>query len=159
MQPERRGMLGSHMTGQVGPRSVVITIMLLACCGPEATDRSRTVAPTPKQAVEERVAAIGDTSQLSPALQRAFDPADDFTPMRAPASNDWLAAHPEPPQTFAEFLDADTRVPGPLRRVIYLLPIGEFPPEAPAPRGFATERADQAFFARSATMRMPIGIR
>jgi archaemetzincin len=119
-------------------RSVLVTaLVLLAGCGPEAAERSRAPAPaiparTPSRAVEPEVAAIGDTSQLSQPLQRAFDPAGDFTSMRDPAPDDWLAQHPEPPQTFADFLNADTRVPGPQRRVLYLLPLGEFPRDAPS---------------------------
>ncbi|MBA3457740.1 MAG: hypothetical protein H0T42_31955 [Deltaproteobacteria bacterium] len=118
--------------------ALVTSIMVLASCGPDATERGRNLAPpsssptlAPTPDVAPGVAAIGDTSQLSPMLRRAFDPAADFTPMRDPGPDDWLAQHPESPQTFADFLAADTRVPGPQRRVIYLLPIGEFPRDAP----------------------------
>ncbi len=112
-------------------------VVLLASCGPDATERPRQHAapPTvtaPALVVEARVAAIGETSQLALPLRRAFDPAGDFTPMRDPAPDDWLAQHPEAPQTFDDFLRADTRVPGPQRKVIYLLPLGEFPREAPS---------------------------
>jgi len=118
-------------------RALVAAVVLLVGCGPEATERPRAQASpapmsAPAPAIEARVAAIGETSLLEPALRRAFDPAGDFAPMRDPGAHDWLAEHPEAPQTFADFLRADTRVPGPQRKVIYLLPLGEFPPEAPS---------------------------
>lgn len=107
----------------------------IASCGPDATEHPRPQVQETQRApaaiIEPRVAAIGDTLQLAPALRRAFDPAGDFTPMGEPGPHDWLAQHPEAPQTFADFLSADTRVPGPQRRVIYLLPLGEFPADAP----------------------------
>jgi len=116
-------------------RLVVAAVLLVAGCGP---DRSAVKPPPTEQTspppvvIPPRVAAIGDTSQLSLPLQRAFDSASDFEPMRAPGSSDWLAQHPEPPQTFDDFLRQDTRVPGPQRRVIYLLPLGDFPRDAPS---------------------------
>lgn len=85
-----------------------------------------------EKTVEPRVAAIGDTSRLSPELRRAFDPAGDYEPMPDPGPSDWLANHPEKPQSYADWLNKDTNVPGPQRRIIYLLPIGEFPPSAPS---------------------------
>ena len=79
--------------------------------------------------VKERLAAIGDVSQLSPELQRAFSPGDDFVPMPLPGPRDWLAKYPEGGQTFSEFLRSE---PNPLddqRRLIYLQPIGDFATE------------------------------
>lgn len=88
-------------------------------------------APAAKAApVPARVAAIGDTTLLSPDLRRAFDPAG-FEPMPDPGPDDWLAQHPETPQAFADYVRADKNVPGPPRNVIYLLPIGRFPATSP----------------------------
>ncbi len=78
---------------------------------------------------QERMAAIGDVSQLPRELQRAFAPGDDFVPMPLPGLRDWLAKYPEGGQTFSEFLRSE---PNPLdeqRRLIYLQPIGEFATE------------------------------
>ncbi len=78
---------------------------------------------------KERLAAMGDVSNLSPELQRAFLPGDDFVPLPLPGPRDWLARYPEGGQTFAEFLRSE---PNPLddqRRLIYLQPIGEFATE------------------------------
>lgn len=82
--------------------------------------------------LEPRIAAIGDTSFLSPELRRAFDPADDFEPLPEPGPNDWLAQHPEKPQSYASWLERDTHVVDDTRRIIYLLPIGDFPATAPS---------------------------
>ncbi|HWO19199.1 MAG TPA: archaemetzincin [Kofleriaceae bacterium] len=77
------------------------------------------------------VAAIGGTSHLSPELQRAFAPAGQFTPMGPPQASDWLASHPEEPQTYDDYIASRPNLPNGQRRVIYLLPIGDFPPGTP----------------------------
>jgi archaemetzincin len=101
-------------------------------------------APAAKPAsVPARVAAIGDTTALAPELQRAFDPAA-FEAMPEPGPNDWLARHPEKPQSFDDYLRADRNVPSPQRNVIYLLPIGAFP--ATAPRLAQLAKVVHAFF-------------
>ena len=51
--------------------------------------------------------------------------------MGTPAPGEWLAEHPERPQSFDDFLNASTNVPTPARRVVYVLPIGAFPDTAP----------------------------
>jgi archaemetzincin len=111
----------------------LILLAIFVACGSDDRPRAPIHQPMsqPKRPVEPRVAAIGDTSRLSPALQRAFDPVD-FEPMPKPGPNDWLAAHAEKPQSYADWLNQDTRVPGPQRRIIYLLPIGDFPQTAPS---------------------------
>ena len=109
----------------------VVTLVALACGSEERPRATPRPAPSEGTRVEPRVAAIGETARLSPQLQRAFDPAHDYVPMPAPGPSDWLAQHEERPQSFADFLNPDTPVPGPQRKVIYLLPIGEFPASAP----------------------------
>jgi archaemetzincin len=84
-----------------------------------------TPAPVPT-----RVAAIGYTAPLATELRRACDHAA-FEPMPGPGPEDWLAQHPEKPQSFADYLRADKNVPSPQRNVIYLLPVGAFPATAP----------------------------
>ena len=83
---------------------VVWIALLIVGCGaderPQAAARPavRPSAPVEVEpATEARVRAIGSTSQLSPALQRAFDPAIDFIPMGVPKPGEWLAEHPEQP--------------------------------------------------------------
>jgi archaemetzincin len=80
--------------------------------------------------VPARVAAIGYTAPLGLELRRAFDPAA-FEPMPAPGPADWLAHHPEKPQSFEDYRRAEKNVPNRRRSVMYLLPVGAFPPAAP----------------------------
>jgi archaemetzincin len=75
---------------------------------------------------EQRLQAIGTTTGLSPILQRAFDPADDFEPVPAPGPNDWLAVHPESGQTYEQFVRSGPNRPDKKRKVLYLQPLGEF---------------------------------
>jgi archaemetzincin len=46
--------------------------------------------------------------------------------MSAPGSSDWLAAHPEPGQTFEQFVLSKPNQPDTKRRILYLQPLGEF---------------------------------
>lgn len=114
-----------------GVRLLCIVLVALACRTEEPRAKVPIVNTPPARPVPPEVAAIGETSHLSPALRRAFDPAGHFEPMGKPAPGEWLAEHPEKPQPFAAFLDANTNVPAGARRVLYLLPIGEFPKTAP----------------------------
>lgn len=96
---------------------------------PARKTNSASTHPAP-DATPARIAAIGYTAPLAPELRRAFDPAA-FEPMLDPGPSDWLAHHPEKPQSFDDYLRADKNVPNPQRRVIYLLPVGAFPATAP----------------------------
>jgi len=134
---------------------VVLAAALLIACGSDA-ERARTKPapergearpPAPADAAPPpppHIAAIGDTSRLSPELQRAFDPAGHFEPMGAPGPSDWLAAHPEKPQSYDGYIDSSPNLPNGQRRVLYLLPIGEFPPGTPAMTSLA--EVVKAFF-------------
>ena len=100
-----------------------------------AASDTRPVAPpsaiaSPAVAIPPRIAALGDTGSIAPELRRAFDVAA-FDPMPEPGPDDWLAQHPEKPQSFADYLRAGRNAPDPQRPVIYLLPVGEFPASAP----------------------------
>jgi archaemetzincin len=89
-------------------------------------------APAAKlAAAPARVAAIGPTEWLPPEPRRAFD-STAFEPMPQPGPDDWLAQHPEKPQSFQDYLRADRNVPNSQRKVIYLLPVGAFPSTAPS---------------------------
>jgi len=95
---------------------------------------------------EQRLQAIGTTAGLSPLLQRAFDPADDFEPVPSPGPNDWLAVHPEPGQSFEQFVRAGPNRPDKKRNILYLQPLGEFR-EGAAPRVEALRVYAAAYFA------------
>ncbi|MFP4347653.1 MAG: archaemetzincin [Thermodesulfobacteriota bacterium] len=94
---------------------------------------------------EERQAAIGDTGGLSKPMQRAFTPKSDFDPIPPPQPGDWLAAHPEPGQSFAEFVASHPNRPTERRNTLYLQPLGEFP-EDRSPSPDLLEAYGAAFF-------------
>jgi archaemetzincin len=79
---------------------------------------------------EMQRAAVGDLSALPPLLKRAFaSDSPDLRPIPKPSPHDWLASHREPGQTFDDFLAMRPNRPTSARRVIYLQPLGEFPPQ------------------------------
>jgi archaemetzincin len=106
-------------------------ILCLLACGGRDEPQARPPAPAPAVGVAPEIAAVGAIDALAPPLRRAFEVHDDFALMGAPAPGEWLAEHPEQPQTFASFLDAATNVPSGKRRIIYLLPLGAFPDTSP----------------------------
>ncbi|HPO12416.1 MAG TPA: archaemetzincin [Candidatus Hydrogenedentes bacterium] len=81
---------------------------------------------------KERTDAIGPLMYLPPTLRAAFEDSTDFDPIPAPGSNDWLAVHNEPGQTFDQFVQSNPNRPDSTRTTIYLLPLGEFPKEQSA---------------------------
>jgi archaemetzincin len=78
-------------------------------------------------AADARRAAIGPLDSLSPVLRAALEPDSDFRPIPKPGPDDWLSSHREVPQTFLDFERSSPRQPDATRRVIYLLPLGDFP--------------------------------
>ena len=75
---------------------------------------------------DERLSALGSTRGLSQPLRRALTAGDDFEPIPEPGPHDWLANHPEPGQTFDEFVRSQPNRPDGKRSKLYLLPLGEF---------------------------------
>jgi archaemetzincin len=119
------------------------TFLGTACdSGTEPVGRTSAVSVNPAPAaktapaIPARVAAIGSTALLAPELRRAFDDTA-FEPMPDPGPDDWLASHPERPQSFQDYLRAQKNVPDPRRKVIYLLPVGAFPATASSPAHLA----------------------
>ncbi|MFP3866857.1 MAG: archaemetzincin [Desulfobacteraceae bacterium] len=76
----------------------------------------------------DRLRAIGSTQRIPGTLAKALDPGDDFEPLPWPNPSDWLAVHPEPGQTYEEFVSSNWNRPDAHRQTIYLQPLGEFPP-------------------------------
>ncbi len=95
---------------------------------------------------EQRLQAIGTTAGLSPSLQRAFDPTDDFEPVPAPGPSDWLAVHPESGQSFEQFVRSGPNRPDKRRSILYLQPLGEFR-EGEAPPLHSLREYAAAYFA------------
>jgi archaemetzincin len=79
--------------------------------------------PTP----QEQVAAVGRLDKLPRVQQRAFSVTNEYVTISKPGLRDWLASHPEEPQTFDGFLRSKRNIPSSTAGVIYILPLGEFP--------------------------------
>src|SRR6266567_7126824 len=77
---------------------------------------------------EKQASAIGATMQLPAPLRRALEPHADFAALPVPGPNDWLANHPEPGQSFADFVRWEPHRPGAMRRKLYLQPLDAFTP-------------------------------
>lgn len=105
----------------------------------------------------ERLKAIGATTNLPGVLKKAFDPAMDFDPIPAPGPHDWLANHPEPGQSFDEYVRSSPNRPDAKRNVIYLQPLGEFPKDKSPPLERLREYAG-AFFSMKVEILPPINI-
>jgi archaemetzincin len=81
---------------------------------------------------DARRAAIGPLEGLPAPLRRAFEPDSDFAPVPPPGPDDWLANHAEPGQTYEQFVHTRPHRPDRERNVLYLRPVSEFGPGAPA---------------------------
>ena len=110
-----------------------------ACTAERATERHPAPAPpvATDAAPDPLLEAIGSTSLTTPALSRALDPRD-FTPTPPPEPGDWLAEHPERPQTFDAYVASKFHPPTEQRKVLYLMPLGSFPAGAPELAKLAT---------------------
>jgi archaemetzincin len=105
----------------------------------------------------QRLSAIGPVEGLSPLLKKALDPAGAFEPLPAPGPQDWLAAHPEPGQTFAQFVQAKPNRPDQKRKVIYLQPLSEFRRGEAPPVDLLQEYA-AAYFTLEVRVLPPLGL-
>ncbi len=90
---------------------------------------------------QKRLEAIGPVADLPPSLRKALDPASQFEPVPAPGPSDWLAAHQESGQSFQQFLQSRPNRPDAKRRIIYLQPLGDFPPGKAPPEDLLREYA------------------
>jgi archaemetzincin len=80
------------------------------------------------RSAEERAAALGDLTDVPAPFCHLLSSDRDFNLIPLPQPGDWLAAHSEPGQSFAAFDAARPNRPDATRRIIYLLPLGDFPP-------------------------------
>ncbi len=106
---------------------------------------------------KQRLAAIGSTEDLAPLLKKALDPAHDFEPLPAPGPHDWLAAHPEPGQSFAQFVQSRPNRPDQKRKIIYLQPLSEFRAGEAPPVDVLREYA-AAYFTLEVRVLPPLGL-
>ena len=115
-------------------RRLLEIVVLVGCADhdrPRRPPPASRAEPTPAKRVDPHIAALGFIDHLSPEIQRAFDPVG-FEPIGTPAPNDWLAQHEETPQPYDAYVASRPNLPDAQRRVLYLLPLGEFPRTAPS---------------------------
>ena len=80
-----------------------------------------------------RLNALGNRFEETEPLRTLLTPNDDFPPIKTPHGSDWLTQHSEAGQSFDEFSDSKANRPDFTRRIIYLLPIGNFEEESSPP--------------------------
>jgi archaemetzincin len=96
-------------------------------------------------------------SRPGPLPEGAFEPGEPFEPLPAPTAFDWLSMHPEPGQTFEQFVQAKPNRPDRRRNRIYLQPLGELPPDAGLSFKKLQELAE-AFFQMEVVVRPPLDL-
>jgi archaemetzincin len=99
--------------------------------------------------------AIGSIEGMSLTFQRALEPGKAFEPLLEPKPGEWLAEHPEPGQTFDQFVRSDPAKPARQRNKIFLQPLGAFPtgrsPSVETLKAYAS-----AFFAMDVEVLSPL---
>ena len=83
-------------------------------------------AEKPQNIEAAKIAKEFGKPELIPIINamKAVEPLN--TPMMAPLPNDWLASYTEAGQTFVEYLRIKPVLPDEKRKIIYILPLGEF---------------------------------
>ena len=129
---------------------VLLVVCLLAT--PGCRDRALPDSPVPSQTTRTPQTGdpthellLGPMTGLSPTMRRAVSPGPHFPPIPSPEPGDWLAEHHEPGQTYAQFVDYGPNLPDNQRKVIYVLPLGDFPPDQSPPLDLL-RRFSEAFF-------------
>jgi archaemetzincin len=95
---------------------------------------------------KEIIHAIGSTEGIPRTLQRVLTPGKAFEPLPKPKQGEWLAEHPEPGQTFDQFVESDPEKPDEHRNKIFLQPLGAFS-EGSSPAVETLKAYASAFFA------------
>ncbi len=114
---------------------LVIAALAIGACGsgeetkPRVARESRR-ASAPKRTPTFATEAIGPISKLTPEVQRMMDP-EGFLELGTPQPGEWRYEHRETPQSFDAWIRSKPNMPYEGRNTIYLLPLGEFPPDAP----------------------------
>ncbi len=136
-------------------RWLVLVVFLAACGGGESDKpiaKPRVERPTRKPATFA-TEAIGDVSKLTPPVRRMLDPVG-FTERGKPQPGEWMYEHREKPQTFDAYTRSKPNMPYPGKNTIYLLPIGEFPADAPSLE--AMQKIVHAYFTLEVKLLPPV---
>jgi archaemetzincin len=113
--------------------------------------------PENPQVLRSADGAVGALDDLPAHRARAFEATGHFDPLPPPRPGDWLTEHPEPGQTFEQFLQARPQQPDARRQKLYLLPLGEFPPHRSPAIGRLREFA-AAFFSLEVILLPPLDL-
>lgn len=81
----------------------------------------------------DRAEALGPIDKEPAVLQRLLTPDADFVPIHTPDYSDWLSMHQEAGQPFGAYCTSGFNRPNSARNVIYILPLGDFPPDNSPP--------------------------
>ncbi|MBI2388735.1 MAG: hypothetical protein HYV09_03875 [Deltaproteobacteria bacterium] len=106
-------------------RFVATTLALAFGCRSRASRDGTTRTTAEDGMTNEQRTALGPLDDVRPRARPAFG-GHGFAPMPEPGPSDWLSAHPEPGQTFAEFVASSPNVPDAKRRALTMMPLGDF---------------------------------
>ena len=110
------------MRGQSGALLWLFAVATACSEAPQPQTQDTRSAPAPS--VDRR---LGDLSELSPAVRRAFEAGpDDFAPLSEPRAGQWRALHDEPHQSVGHYWVSNPHHPEPGgRNRVYILPLGD----------------------------------
>jgi archaemetzincin len=128
------------------PRLLVFCALIVAGCTANAGTRQKENEPARR--------FDGTRAPPTPADPFAFDPAL-FEKKHKPGPSDWIAAHPEPSQSFAQYMAQAPKGLTSKRNIIVLQPIGRFGPDEQAALDKVREFAS-AFFQLRVRVEPPI---
>ena len=122
--------LGARMSSNAIPRSLMaVAALSVLAIGVGAAAKTGFERPSEN----ERLRAIGNLFEEPEELRPLYQPGEEFAPITLPGRGDWLTYHRETGQTFDEYRESGANRPDDYRKVIYLLPLGEFPEEESPP--------------------------
>jgi len=101
--------------------------MLLRCFLAGSVLAANAAATFDRPSEYEQRRALGNLLELPEGVRPLFTPDADFRRVPLPGPTDWLTLHNETGQTFEEYAESGANRTDATHRVIYLLPLGEFP--------------------------------
>jgi len=108
----------------VVPRLFLVCVSLLGCVCTKQPAEVATAEAGVRPESSEKVADPGSHPEASEKLFAKLAPLHRPLPLKTPG--DWVSEHPEPAQSFWQYVQAGPVRPSATRRVIYVLPLGDF---------------------------------